>query len=130
MNQANHSIAAMCRLLEVSASGYYAWRDRPASARSQADTALLARIKTIHAASRKTYGVPRIHAELAAEGILVGRKRVARLMRAAGLQGSAGANGSAPPSAPRTPARRLIWSSATSQPPRPIDGLRPKPEPT
>ena len=76
-----------CRLLGVSASGYYAWRDRPPSARSQADAALLARIKTIHAASRKTYGVPRIHAELAAEGISVGRKRIARLMRAAGLKG-------------------------------------------
>ncbi len=77
----------MCRLLEVSASGYHAWRDRPASARSQADAALLARIKTIHAASRRTYGAPRIHAELAAEGILVSRKRVARLMREAGLKG-------------------------------------------
>ncbi len=87
MNQANHPIAAMCRLLEVSASGYHAWRDRPASARSQADAALLARIKAIHATSRRTYGAPRIHAELAADGISVGRKRIARLMRAAGLKG-------------------------------------------
>ncbi len=87
VNQANHSIAAMCRLLEVSASGYHGWRDRPASARSQADAALLARIKAIHATSRRTYGAPRIHAELAADGISVGRKRIARLMRAAGLKG-------------------------------------------
>jgi putative transposase len=87
VNQANHPIAAMCRLLEVSASGYHAWRDRPASARSQADAALLARIKAIHATSRRTYGAPRIHAELAADGISVGRKRIARLMRAAGLKG-------------------------------------------
>ena len=87
MNQASHPIATMCRLLEVSASGYHGWRVRPASARSQADAALLARIKAIHAASRRTYGAPRIHAELAAEGISVGRKRVARLMRAAGLRG-------------------------------------------
>lgn len=87
MNQAKHPIATMCRLLGVSASGYYAWRNRPTSARSQADAVLLARIKAIHAASRKTYGAPRIHAELAAEGIAVGRKRVARLMREAGLKG-------------------------------------------
>ena len=87
MNQANYPIATMCRLLGVSASGYYAWRDRRPSARAAADAALLARIKAIHAASRRTYGVPRIHAELAAAGIFVGRKRVARLMRAAGLKG-------------------------------------------
>ncbi len=77
----------MCRLLDVSASGYYAWRDRQPSARAQGDAALLARIKAIHAASRRTYGAPRIHAELAAERISVGRKRIARLMRAAGLKG-------------------------------------------
>ena len=87
MNQANYPIATMCRLLGVSASGYYAWRDRRPSARAAADAALLARIKAIHAASRRTYGVPRIHAELAAAGIFVGRKRVARLMRAAGSKG-------------------------------------------
>ena len=87
MNQANYPIATMCRLLGVSASGYYAWRDRRPSGRAAADAALLARIKAIHAASRRTYGVPRIHAELAAAGIFVGRKRVARLMRAAGLKG-------------------------------------------
>ena len=61
------------------------WRDRRPSARSQADAALVARIKAIHAASRRTYGVPRIHGELAAEGILVGRKRVAGPMREAGF---------------------------------------------
>ncbi len=87
MNQASYPIATMCRLLDVSTSGYYAWRDRRSLARADADAALLAWIKTIHAASRRTYGVPRIHAELAAEGISVGRKRIARLMRAAGLKG-------------------------------------------
>ena len=87
MNQASYPIATMCRLLEVSASGYYAWRDRRPSRRVEGDVALLARIKAIHAASRRTYGAPRIHAELAAEGICVGRKRIARLMRAAGLAG-------------------------------------------
>jgi len=87
VNQASYPIATMCRLLEVSASGYYAWRDRRPSARAEADATLLARVKAIHATSRRTYGVPRVHAELAAEGIFVGRKRVARLMRAAGLKG-------------------------------------------
>jgi putative transposase len=78
----------MCRVLEVSASGYYAWRKRPASERMRTDGELLRKIRTIHAASRGTYGVPRIHAELRAHGIRVGRKRVARLMRVAHLQGA------------------------------------------
>ena len=77
----------MCRLLGVSASGYYAWQQRPPSARAQADAALTESIRAIHERSRETYGMPRIHAELAAEGRPVGRKRVARLMRAAGLEG-------------------------------------------
>ena len=55
VNQAEHPIATMCRLLGVSASGYYAWRERSPSARSRGDAALRARIKAIHAASRKTY---------------------------------------------------------------------------
>ena len=87
-NRAIYPIATMCRLLGVSAGGYYAWQDRAASARARSDAALLERIREIHEASRKTYGAPRIHAELAAEGIRVGRKRVARLMRGAGLVGA------------------------------------------
>jgi putative transposase len=86
-HRATHPVAPLCRLLEVSASGYDAWAIRPASARAQADAALLDRIRAIHDRSRGTYGVPRIHAELAAQGIHVGRKRVARLMGAAGLAG-------------------------------------------
>ena len=78
----------MCRLLDVSASGYYAWRDRPPSARAQADAKLEERIRAIHKHSRETYGVPRIHAELVEEGTRVGRKRIARLMRRAGLEGA------------------------------------------
>jgi putative transposase len=77
----------MCRVLEVSASGYYAWRKRPASKRAQEDGVLLRRIRTIHEASRQTYGVPRVYHELREEGVDVGRDRVARLMRMAGLQG-------------------------------------------
>jgi len=81
------AIATMCRVLEVSPSGYYARCTRPPSQRSRADAELTVRMRAIHERSRGTYGAPRIHAELEAEGIRVGRKRVARLMRAAGLVG-------------------------------------------
>jgi putative transposase len=77
----------MCRVLEVSTSGYYAWCKCSPSARAQADAELTSRMSAIHERSRGTYGAPRIHAELEAEGIQVGRKRVARLMRTAGLVG-------------------------------------------
>jgi putative transposase len=77
----------MCRVLGVSPSGYYAWRKRPASKRAQVDADLLRKIRTIHIASRETYGTPRIFAELQDEGLRVGRKRVARLMKAAGIVG-------------------------------------------
>ncbi len=77
----------LTRVLGVSRSGYYAWRARPPSARTQADHALSIQIRAIHAQSRTTYGTPRIHAELRAGGIRCARKRVARLLRAAGLVG-------------------------------------------
>jgi putative transposase len=86
-NQAMYPVATMCRLLEVSTSGYYAWRDRGPSARALEDMALTKRIRGYHERSRGTYGMPRIQADLTEEGIHVGRKRVARLMRAAGLAG-------------------------------------------
>src|SRR5271154_3594434 len=77
----------MCRLLGVSPSGYYAWKKRQPSRRTQTDAALVAEIRAAHAASHGIYGAPRIHVDLAAKGIRVGRKRVARLMSAAGLAG-------------------------------------------
>jgi len=77
----------MCRVLEVSTSGYYAWLKRPPSPRAQEEAKLLKRIREIHRRSKGTYGAPRIHAELAADGMHVGRKRVARLMKAADLHG-------------------------------------------
>ena len=86
-HHAQHRVPTMCRVLEVSTSGYYAWRKRPASKRAQANAVLLRQIRTSHAASDGTYGVPRIHAELAAAEVRVSRKRVARLMRAAGIVG-------------------------------------------
>ncbi len=83
-----HAVATMCRLLEVSTSGYYVWQSRSPSKRSMDDGVLQAEIEAIHRRSRATYGVPRVHAELRAEGICVSRKRIARLMRRAGLEGA------------------------------------------
>jgi len=86
-NQAGYSIQLMSRTLGVSRSGFYAHTVREPCARSIVDAKLAKRIKAIHSASRETYGAPRIHAELADEGITVGRKRVERLMKAKGLRG-------------------------------------------
>ena len=83
-----YRIATMCRVLGVSPSGYYAWLKRDPSPRARRDAALVQRIREIHERSRGTYGVPRIHAELASEGMRVSRKRIARLMRESGLQGA------------------------------------------
>ena len=74
-------------MLGVAKSGYYAWRARGPSERARADGRLTQAIRAIHEKSRGTYGVPRIHAELRADGVRVARKRVARLMRQAGLMG-------------------------------------------
>ncbi len=86
-NQAVFPIATMARVLGVSTAGYYAWRSRLPSARATADGELLKQVRTIHAVSRGTYGAPRVHAELRAEGRAVGKKRIARLMRTAGIVG-------------------------------------------
>jgi putative transposase len=85
--RASFPVAVLCKVLGVSRSGYYGWRDRPPSSRSQQDAALTAKIYEIHRRSRETYGSPRVHAELRAIGIRCGRKRVARLMRKEGLRG-------------------------------------------
>ena len=81
-------VAVACRVLAVSTSGYYEWRGRPPSPRAVADETLTEQIVEIHAMSRETYGAPRVHAELRLGlGVRCGRKRVARLMRIAGLHG-------------------------------------------
>ncbi len=77
----------MCRVLCVSRSGYYAWLNRSPSARAVEDERLTHKIADIHADSRGTYGVPRVHAELREDNECVGRKRIARLMRDRGLRG-------------------------------------------
>ncbi len=87
-NQACFPIATMARVLGVSKAGYFAWVRRPVSAHAVADEALLKRVRTVHASSRQTYGAPRVHAELRGRGELHGRKRIARLMRQAGLVGA------------------------------------------
>ena len=86
-NRAEYSIQMMSRSLGVSRSGFHARHSRPPSARQVADAALGKRISQIHEASKETYGAPRIHAELAEDGIHVGRKRIERLMQAKGLRG-------------------------------------------
>jgi hypothetical protein len=87
VEKASYPISMLCRLLGVAASGYHAWRRRPESPRRRSDNALCARIGHIHRASRGTYGAPRIHAELRADGTRVGKKRIARLMRELGIEG-------------------------------------------
>jgi len=86
-HQADYGVATMCRVLGVSTSGYYAAQGRAPSMRARQDAALTARIRGIHERSRGTYGSPRIHAELRYEGVRIGRKRVERLMREAGIEG-------------------------------------------
>lgn len=85
-HQQEFPITLMCRVLEVSRSGYYAWRKREPSARKMADEVLLALIRLHHKKSRGYYGSPRIYQALQKEGVRCGRKRVARLMREAGLR--------------------------------------------
>ena len=86
-NQAGVSVRTLCRVLEVSASGYYAWRERPPSRRVIDNAVLTERIRTVHAKSDATYGMPRVRAELIDQGLAVSRQRVARLMRAAHIRG-------------------------------------------
>ena len=86
--KAEYEVKRLCGLLEVSTSGYYAWRKRPPSPRQLADEELMLEIRQIHEDSRRTYGAPRVHGQLARRGTAVGRKRVARLMRENGLAGA------------------------------------------
>ena len=82
-----YPVMRLCRMAQVSRAAYYQWQEGRGSARQAADAALTAAIRAIHAATSGQYGVPRVLAELRAQGYDVGRKRVARLMAAAGLRG-------------------------------------------
>lgn len=86
--KAGHRVSTLCRALGVSRSGFYSWANRPPCVRRRADQELVERLRRVHQMSRGTYGAPRIHAELRAEAHRHGRKRIARLMRAAGLEGA------------------------------------------
>ncbi|MEM7171963.1 MAG: IS3 family transposase [Pseudomonadota bacterium] len=81
-----YPIHLIAKILGVSCSGFYAHQDREPSARGLSDAELVAQIKLIHRASQEIYGAPRIHAELADNGVKVGRKRVERLMKAHSLR--------------------------------------------
>lgn len=87
-NQAKYRVATLCRTLDVSTSGYYAWLNRPPSKRALADLQLGDRIEALHQQSRGVYGRPRIQADLREEGISTSDKRVARLMRERAIQGA------------------------------------------
>jgi putative transposase len=85
--KASYPVSALCRVLRVSRSGYYEWKDRPPSNRDRENATLTERIREIHQRSRETYGYLRVHAELRALGVRCNRKRVAKLMRKDGLRG-------------------------------------------
>ncbi len=85
--KATYPVRVLCRTLQVSASGFYAWCQRDRSNRAKKDAALRVQILAAHAASNKTYGSPRIHEELTTAGEKLGRKRVARLMQDEGIEG-------------------------------------------
>ena len=106
----NHRVSVMCRTLKVSKSGFYGRRGRAPSARAQADALLSEKIVRIHTDSRQTYGAPRIHFELRTLGVRCARKRVARLMREAGLFGCGGR---------KRKARTTVRSQTERTPPAP-----------
>jgi putative transposase len=108
--KANHRISRMCRVLKVSQSGFYSWRDRAPSARGRADALPSEKTVRIHRDSREAYGAPRIHFELRTLGVKCARKRVARLMREAGLFGCGGR---------RRRARTTLRSHTERTPPAP-----------
>ena len=121
-NQATFPTATLCRVLGVSESGYYAWRQRALSVRRQRDVELLVAIRASHARSDGTYGAPRVLEDLREAGYHVGRKRIARLLRREGLSGVSKRRGPVravrsiqePPSAPDL-VRRAFTATAPNQ---------------
>jgi hypothetical protein len=83
--KAKFPVAALCRVLEVTRQGYYAFAKRPASARASNDAILRERVRTVHEESRRRYGSPRILRQLHRDGVKVGKRRVENAMRVSGL---------------------------------------------
>ena len=86
-NRADHTVKMMCEVLKLSRTGYYKWLKRGESKRERRDRELIDQILQIHRDTRGIYGAPRIHTELRTNGVKVGKKRVARLMREVGICG-------------------------------------------
>jgi transposase InsO family protein len=86
VHRSEHAVVTMCRVLGVSKAGYYVWRDRAPSARALSNQRLAVEIRAVHQRSRRTYGSPRVHAELVAGGEKVNRKRIERVMRVEGIR--------------------------------------------
>ena len=124
--KANYPIVLLCRVLHVARSSYYAWREGEAArrARQAADDALAHEITVLHLASRKTYGVPRIHAELRRLGRQVNRKRVARVMRERDIRGV-----TSPTPPPLHRAAPTHHCTRCSAPPAPPSCAPPRPAP-
>ena len=112
--KAKYPIDVLCDALDVSRSGYYAWKGRPASARAKADEQLGVEIVAIHRRSRRTYGSPRVHADLRAKGRRVGKKRVERLMRKTAWQPRESADFVARPTRTTTAPSRPTSSNGSS----------------
>ena len=104
----SYPVERLCRVMQVSRSGFYGWRRKPKSRRAQQDEVLTRLIRTIYQQSRSIYGAPRVHAELRAQEIRCSRKRVARLMHAAGLKGKVKGDKKPKRSPPSTPANNLL----------------------
>lgn len=107
--KAEHRVSRLCSVLGVTRAGYYAWRRRPPSARRRRDLELEPLLRAAFSESLETYGAPRLHAELRAQGVRVGKKRVARLMRELSLQGVSR----------RGKRRRVVPASGPAAPPAP-----------
>jgi hypothetical protein len=109
-------VRAICRVLGVSSSGYYAWRRRPPSARVKEDAQMAVEIAAEHKRSRGIYGSPRVHRGLRARGVRVSRKRVERLMRQNGIKGRQnGAFGARRTRSTRNRSRRTFWTATSTR---------------
>ena len=86
VEKAVYPVLVLCSVLGVSRSGFYAWKGRPASSHAKRDAQLAVEVAVTHKRGRGTYGSPRVHADLKARGVRVGKKRIARLMRERGLR--------------------------------------------